>query len=165
MLDARTSKPQAVREGRMPNPNWRNKMLKTTTFAIVAGMFTLTSVMASAAQVAGGPSNYPGPSHSPTNCDEMVGHMRSVHQADIAAINGNRVGLQAICEDLTVFGKNSYGSIFANGNVNHLRVPIAHNATLMAALTARGYDQNDVVSLRFGANDSIVLYVLQRDMN
>lgn len=140
-------------------------MLKTTTFAIVAGMFTLTSVMASAAQVAGGPSNYPTPSPSPTNCEEMVGHMRSVNQADINAINGNRVGLQSICEDLTVFGKNSYGSIFANGNVNHLRVPIARNATLMAALTAKGYDQNDVVSLRFGANDSIILYVLQRDMN
>lgn len=141
-------------------------MFKTTTFAIVAGMFTLTSVMASAAQVAGGPSNYPpAPSASPTNCEEMVGHMRSVNRADINAINGNRVGLQSICEDLSVFGKNSYGSIFANGNVNHLRVPIAHNATLMAALTAKGYDENDVVSLRHGANDSIILYVLQRDMN
>lgn len=139
-------------------------MLKTTTFAVLAGMFTLTSVMTSAAQVAGGP-NHPAPSPSPTNCEEMVGHMRSVHQADIAAINGNRVGLQAICEDLTVSGKNAYGAIFANGNVNHLRVPIARNATLMAALTAKGYDQNDVVSLRFGAHDSIVLYVLQRDMN
>jgi hypothetical protein len=35
----------------------------------------------------------------------------------------------------------------------------------MAALTSKGYDQNDVVSLRHGANDSIILYVLQRDMN
>lgn len=94
-----------------------------------------------------------------------MGHMRSVRQADINAIHGNRVSLQAVCEDLTVLGKNAYGSLFVNGNVNHLRVPIARNATLMAALTAKGYDQNDVVSLRHGANDSIILYVHQRDMN
>jgi hypothetical protein len=52
-----------------------------------------------------------------------------------------------------------------NGNVNHLRVSIAHNATLMTALRAKGYDQHDVVSLRHGANNSIILYVHQRDMN
>ncbi|HWV22058.1 MAG TPA: hypothetical protein VN036_13605 [Devosia sp.] len=140
-------------------------MFKITTFAVLAGMFTLTAVLPSAAQVAGGPSNYPSPSSSPTNCEEMVGHMRSVSRADIDAIRGNRVGLQPICEDLTVSGKNAYGAIFVNGNVNHLRVPIARNATLMAALAAKGYDQNDVVSLRFGAHDSVILYVLQRDMN
>lgn len=140
-------------------------MLKITTLAIVAGLVTATSVAPSFAQFAVPGSNYPAPSSAPTNCDEMVGHMRSVKRADIDAIRGNRVGLQPICEDLTVVGKNEYGSIFANGNVNHLRTPIARNATLMAALSAKGYDENDVVSLRFGAQGSIILYVLQRDMN
>lgn len=143
-------------------------MLKTTTFAIVAGILTLTTVLPSAAQVAvpGGNQRYPSPgSGHEYDCSEAMGHMRSVKQADINAINGNRVALLPICEDLTVAGKNAYGQIFANGNVNHLRTPIARNATLMAALAAKGYDQNDVVSLRHGANDSIILYVLQRDMN
>lgn len=36
--------------------------------------------------------------------------------------------------------------------------------TLMAALNACGYDQHDVVSLRFGGGGSIILYVHQRDM-
>ncbi len=140
-------------------------MLKTTAFAIVAGILTLTTVLPSAAQVAGSNQRYPQSSGQQYDCTASMGHMRSVKQADINAINGNRVALLPICEDLTVAGKNSYGQIFANGNVNHLRVPMARNATLMAALTSKGYDQNDVVSLRHGANDSIILYVLQRDMN
>src|SRR5215217_5844168 len=86
-------------------------------------------------------------------------------QNDILAIDGNRIALLPICEDMTVPGKNAYGALFVNGNVNHLRQPIAYNPTLMAALSAKGYDQNDVVSLRFGGNDSIILYVHQRDMN
>jgi hypothetical protein len=141
-------------------------MLKTATFAVIAGILTLTTVLPSAAQFAGAQQRRPGPSAtSPIDCAEVMGHMRSVRQADIGAINGNRVSLDPVCEDLTVGGKNAYGSLFVNGNVNHLRVPIAHNTTLMAALTAKGYDQNDVVSLRFGGGGSIILYVHQRDMN
>ncbi|MCR6633941.1 hypothetical protein [Devosia sp.] len=89
--------------------------------------------------------------------------MRSVKQADIAAIHGQDVVLLPVCEELAIYGRNGYGSLFVEGNVNHLRQPIAHSATLMAALTAKGYDQNDVVSLRQGGNDSIILYVYQRD--
>jgi hypothetical protein len=141
-------------------------MLKTATFAVIAGILTLTTVLPSAAQFAGAQQRRPSPTAtSPVDCAEVMGHMRSVRQADIGAINGNRVSLDPVCEDLTVGGKNAYGSLFVNGNVNHLRVPIAHNTTLMAALTAKGYDQNDVVSLRFGGGGSIILYVHQRDMN
>ncbi|MBO9588230.1 hypothetical protein [Devosia sp.] len=142
-------------------------MLKITTLAILAGLVTATSVAPSFAQFAvpGGNQRYPQGSGQQYDCAASMGHMRSVKQADIFAINGNRVALLPVCEDLTVPGKNAYGALFVNGNVNHLRVPIARNATLMAALTAKGYDQNDVVSLRHGANDSIILYVHQRDMN
>lgn len=142
-------------------------MLKITTLAILAGLVTATSVAPSFAQFAvpGGNQRYPQDSGQEYDCAAVMGHMRGVKQADIFAINGNRVALLPVCEDLTVPGKNAYGPLFVNGNVNHLRVPIARNATLMAALTAKGYDQNDVVSLRHGANDSIILYVHQRDMN
>ena len=144
-------------------------MLKIATLAVLAGLVTAASVLPSFAQVAfvpGSNQRYPQPgSGQEYDCSAAMGHMRSVKQADILAINGNRVALLPVCEDLTVRGKNVYGPLFVNGNVNHLRVPIARNATLMAALTAKGYDQNDVVSLRHGANDSIILYVHQRDMN
>jgi hypothetical protein len=143
-------------------------MFKTTVLAVLAGLITLTSIAPSAAQFASAfnqqqrPHNASGPG---LDCTAMMGHMRSVKQADIAAIRGNRVALQPVCEDLTVPGKNVYGPLFVNGNVNHLRVPIARNSTLMTALTAKGYDQHDVVSLRFGGGGSIILYVHQRDMN
>lgn len=138
-------------------------MLKTTTLAVLAGIITLTTILPSSAQVAAQrrPVEAAG---EPQDCADAMGHMRSVDQADIRAINGNRVSLLPVCEDLTVAGKNAYGPLFVNGNVNHLRVPIARNATLMNALTAKGYDQNDVVSLRHGARDGIILYVHQRDM-
>jgi hypothetical protein len=144
-------------------------MFKTTVLAVLAGLITLTSIAPSAAQFARGrqPGQNPQPvgSGSAYDCAAMMGHMRSVKQADIAAIRGNRVALLPVCEDLTVPGKNVYGPLFVNGNVNHLRVPIARNSTLMTALTAKGYDQHDVVSLRFGGGGSIILYVHQRDMN
>lgn len=142
-------------------------MLKTTTFAILAGLITLTSIAPSFGQVAVPGSNYPRqePGTSAYDCAAAMGHMRSVKKADIDAIRGNRVALLPVCEDLTVAGKNVYGQLFVNGNVDRLRTPIARNATLMAALTAKGYDQHDVVSLRFGGNGAIILYVHQRDMN
>lgn len=140
-------------------------MLKTTTFAIIAGLITLTSVAPSFAQTAVPGSNYPKPSAgSSYDCSAAMGHMRSVKQADIEIIDNQPVVLLPVCEELALYGREGYGSLFVDGNVNHLRQPIAHNGTLMAALTAKGYDQNDVVSLRHGGNDSIILYVYQRDM-
>ena len=139
-------------------------MLKFATLTLLAGVLTATTVLPSAAAVLlPRPPAAPGGSGHTAECSDSMGHMRSVKQADIFAINGNRVALLPVCEDLTVPGKNAYGPLFVNGNVNHLRQPIAHSATLMAALTAKGYDQNDVVSLRHGGNDSIILYVYQRD--
>lgn len=142
-------------------------MHKTAAFAVLAGLIAMTSVAPSFAQTFNPGSNqrYPQSSGQSPDCSDSMGHMRSVKAADIAAINGNRVVLLPVCEDLTVPGKNAYGQLFVNGNVNHLRVPIGRNATLMAALTAKGYDQFDVVSLRRGGENSIILYVHQRDMN
>jgi len=141
-------------------------MLKITALVALTVVATATTILPSAAQVAAPGAQLPPKSAgNPQDCSDSMGHMRSVKRADIDAIRGNHVALLPICEDLTVPGKNAYGPLFVNGNVNHLRVPIAHNATLMAALSAKGYDQNDVVSLRHGAQDSIILYVHQRDMN
>jgi len=141
-------------------------MYKTTAIAVLAGIVTLTTLLPSAAQISN-PNNQriPQGGGNTYDCTALMGHMRSVKKADIAAINGNRVVLLPVCEDLTVLGKNVYGQLFVNGNVNHLRADIGSNATLMAALEAKGYDEHDVVSLRFGGENSIILYVFQRDMN
>ena len=142
-------------------------MNKFASLALVAGLaMALTTFGASAAAVPGGPAPTPTPSsgsqHDP--CDTM-GHMRSVSAADIAAIGpAQKIVLMAVCEDGTIQTRNNYGALFVNGNVNTLRVPLARNQAIMSTLTARDYDQHDVVNLRFGANDSIILYVHQRDM-
>ena len=140
-------------------------MNKLTTLTIIAGLITAVTTLAPSAAIL---NHVPAPkpvAHEETNCADQMGHMRSVHRADIEAIHGQHVALIAVCEDLTVAGKNNYGSLFIDGNVETLRQPIARNQTLMSALLRQNYDQNDVVSLRFGANDSIILYVYQRDMN
>ena len=140
-------------------------MLKLTAIALLAGLATASAALPSHAQAnfAGRP-NYPsyGPDH---NCADEMGHMRSVNLSDIQGIRDQKIYLYPVCEDPTVPGKNNYGTLFLDGNVNTLRTPIARNATLMNALTAKGYDHNDVVSLRFAGGNSIYLYVHQRDMN
>lgn len=142
-------------------------MKKLTSLTVIAGFaMALTTMGASAQFVAGIPWNPRNPQQHEENCADKMGHMRRISAADIQAIHpGQPVGLIAVCEDLTVWGKNNYGPLFVNGNVGRLRVPLARNATLMQALVTEGYDEHDVISLRFGANDSIILYVHQRDMN
>ncbi len=140
-------------------------MLKLTALTLLAGLATASAALPSYAQANfPGTPNYPssGPDH---NCADEMGHMRSVNVFDIEGIRDQKIFLYPICEDPTVPGKNNYGTLFINGNVNVLRTPIARNATLMNALAAKGYDHNDVVSLRFAAGNSIYLYVHQRDMN
>ena len=144
-------------------------MFKLTALALLAGLVTTSAVLPSYAQMAKAPTrpNYPsysgsGPDH---NCEDEIGHLRSVNAFDIQGIRNQKIFLYPICADPTVPGKNSYGTLFLDGNVNTLREPIARNATLMNALAARGYDHNDVVSLRFAGGNSIYLYVHQRDLN
>lgn len=140
-------------------------MFKTSTL-IIAGLALALTTLPSAAQFSRAKvpgANYP-PSASSHDCADEMGFMRRVSRADIDAIRNRSVMLIPVCEDRAVAGKNAYGALFVNGNVDRLRQPIARNATLMQALRAKGYDQHDVVSLRFGGHNSIVLYVYQRDM-
>ncbi|MDB5530613.1 MAG: hypothetical protein JWR51_3716 [Devosia sp.] len=137
-------------------------------FAIITTIATLTMVVttiaSSAAFVAAPrtPRNTPAVSH--TECGDSLGHFRSVNRADIESIDGQNVMLIRVCDDGSLASNDSYGSLFINGNVETLRMPIARNYTLMSALDEEGLDQNDVVSLQFGANDSVVLYVYDRFM-
>ncbi|WDR06448.1 hypothetical protein PSQ90_02980 [Devosia rhodophyticola] len=111
------------------------------------------------------PEQTGGISRFPHSCADDMGHMRRVYQADIAGIESwQQVVLIPVCDDQTMASRTSYGSLFVEGNVGRLRMPIARNSTLMSALRDKDYDQYDVVSLGFGANDAVLLYVHQRDM-
>ncbi|WDR02713.1 hypothetical protein PSQ19_00250 [Devosia algicola] len=145
-------------------------MKKSSLMITIATLAMALTTIPSSAQFARlavpGKPNYPQASpDSPHSCADEMGHMRRVYQADIADIESwQQVVLIPVCDDQTMVSRTSYGSLFVEGNVGRLRMPIARNSTLMSALRAMDYDQFDVVSLGFGANDSILLYVHQRDM-
>ncbi|MDB5538095.1 MAG: hypothetical protein JWP26_3221 [Devosia sp.] len=139
-------------------------MQKFAIITVLAGLTMAFTTIASSAAIVRPrhPTAVSQTSH--TECIESLGHFRSVHRDDIDAIDGQSVMVIHVCDENSLLSDASYGSLFIDGNVNTLRRPIAHNYTLMSALDEEGLDQNDVVSLRFGGNDSIVLYVYDRDM-
>lgn len=140
-------------------------MFKTTALAVLIGLATIAPTLPSSAQfiaaVPGGPNV---PSGGGEDCAYQLNYMPRVTRAHIESIQGRPVYLIPVCEDGLIGRNEDYGWLFVSGNVDTLRLPIARNRILMAALDAEGYDQNDVISLRFGGDESIVLYVHQRHL-
>ncbi|WP_240232847.1 hypothetical protein [Devosia lacusdianchii] len=143
-------------------------MNKLTTLTAIAGLVTALTTIASPAAVfnhVAGKPNVPGSAEATDpDCTAVLGYMRTPKGAEIMSLVAAHIAIIPVCEDLTVPGRNNYGPLFVNGNAELLRQPIARNPALIDALRARDYDQNDVVSVRFGGNDSIIFYVHQRDM-
>lgn len=139
-------------------------MPKFAIITVIAGFTMAFTTLSSSAAIVRPRQPVAAPQTSHTECIDSLGHFRSVNRADIDAIDGQYVMVIRVCDENSLLSEASYGSLFIDGNVNTLRRPIARNYTLMSALNAEGLDQNDVVSLRFGGNDSIVLYVYDRDM-
>lgn len=142
-------------------------MLKTTVLAVLVGLATAATVLPSnaafiAAKVPGGP-NHPSADND-EECAYQLNYMPRVTRAHIESIGHQHVYLIPVCEDGLIGRNDDYGWLFTAGNVGTLRLPIAGNNTLMSALEAEGYDQQDVISLRFGGDDSVVLYVHQRSL-
>jgi hypothetical protein len=142
-------------------------VFKTATLAFA--VLAMTTITASAQFVR---VTVPGSTPTPTApgaastgsysvCGYDLGFMRRPSTRDIAAIGNHSVVLNPVCED-SFTNRHEIGSLFDDGNVTGLRPHIARNATLMSALRAGNYDHDDVVALRFGANNSVILYVHQR---
>jgi hypothetical protein len=139
-------------------------MFKTTVLALLVGIVSATTIVPSNALFLAAPNHPKKPtmSSSEEECSYQLNYMPRVTRAHIESIQNNDVYLIPVCED--GLGRDDYGWLFTTGNVGTLRLPIAHNPTLMSALTAEGYDHQDVVSLRVGGDGSIALYVHQRDL-
>jgi hypothetical protein len=140
-------------------------MFKIAMLAVLAGLATALPGASANAQafVPGQTAPDPVSGSDDTECAYQLNYMPRVTRALIDAISGQPVYLIPVCEN-GLLDHRDYGWLFAGGNVGTLRVPIARNRTLMQALTAEGYDQHDVISLRVGGDNGIVLYVHQRDM-
>ena len=142
-------------------------MNKLTAIVAIAGLATAFTTIASSAAVLTHVPRTPNYSSEATDpdCTALMGYMRTPKSTEILGLTSAHVAVISVCEDMTVFGRNNYGPLFVNGNAELLRQPIARTPALIEALRAKQYDQHDVVSVRFGGNDSIILYVHQRDMN
>jgi hypothetical protein len=139
-------------------------MFKTTALALLAVITTATTIVPSHAINLPGRGNKPVVSSNDDDCAYQLNYMPQVTRAHIDAIAERDVYLIPVCEDGLIGRNDDYGWLFTSGNVGTLRQPIARNSTLMHALSAEGYDQQDVVSLRFGGDGSIALYVHQRTL-
>jgi hypothetical protein len=154
----------ASRMVRLRHRQRRLEMLKITALTMLAGLTMVATILPSNAQFIAAQPKKPAAASS-HDCANEMGHVRRLGVADIDSITDRSVWLYPVCEDLTAYGRNDYGTLFLDGNANVLREPIARNEVLMSALEAKGYDQFDVISVVFGAQNSVLLYVHQRDMN
>jgi hypothetical protein len=136
------------------------------TVVIAAGLLTAFATVGANAAFFPGKNNPNNPSPSPsasTECTFSAHRNPQLRTNEVAGIRANQqIWLTPVCEDQ--LDRNNYGTLFRDGNVETLRLLIARNPALMATLTARGYDHFDVVALRFGRDDSVNLFVHQRDM-
>ena len=135
-------------------------MFKLTSIALLAVLATTLPSAAVNIQNHAKPAPI---SSSDDECSYQLNYLPRVTRTFIQAIDNKSVYLVPVCEDGS-HDRDDYGWLFVSGNVDTLRQPIAHNANLMSALKAEGYDQHDVVSLRQGGDGSIALYVHQRNM-
>lgn len=141
-------------------------MMKITTLAVVVGLVSVATVLPSTAQqnnIPGTP-NYPSESEDEEHCSGRMGFSPPISPAQVNAINDQRVWLHPICEDGSLTRSEDVDTLFIDGNASTLRREIARNPTLMAELTEHDYDQHDVISVVYGANNSILLYVHQREV-
>lgn len=139
-------------------------MKHTAIVILAAGLLTAFATLGANAQAVPGKNtpNYPK-SNTETECSFNAFMHPLVRTNEVSAIGADqRIWLTPVCED--ELDRNNYGTLFRDGNVETLRQFIARNPALMATLTTRGYDHFDVVALRFGRNDSVNLFVHQRDM-
>lgn len=140
--------------------------MKITTVALLAGFATFAAVLPGHAQfnVPGTNQGSPNYDESDYRCHDEMGRSPHISAAQVRAIRDQLVWLQPICENVAISQTSDYGTLFLDGNASALRGHIAANPTLMAELTEHDYDQHDVISIVYGANDSILLYVHQRDV-
>lgn len=131
---------------------------------VAAGLVTAFTTLGASAQAFVPGSNYP--SRAPmisSECSYNAAMEPHLVARDVNAIRRDQhVWLTPVCED--TLARNSYGTLFRDGNVETLRAVIARHPALVSALAARGYDQFDVVALRIGRDETVNLFVHQRDM-
>lgn len=88
------------------------------------------------------------------DCDPGFGALRALYRADIEAIDASySFSIWEVCPD------RPDPALRQAGNAGGLHGIIAGNAPFAAALAEEGYVADDVVAVRFGPNNSVIVYV------
>jgi hypothetical protein len=87
-------------------------------------------------------------------CDPSLGQLRTIRVDEIQAIDDSySISIWVVCPD-----HPDPGAPLA-GNVGGLHNVIAQNDALFAALAEAGFDPEEVVAIRFGRGNSLIIYV------
>lgn len=87
-------------------------------------------------------------------CDPGFGALRTLYRDDIEAIDESySFSIWPVCVN------HPDPAVRLAGNVGGLHSVIAQNEAFVAALADEDYDAEDVVGIRFGANNSVIVYV------
>jgi hypothetical protein len=145
------------------------EMIKLTLAAVVAA-FAFTGV-ADAAVVNRAPPpkiNIPAPktpagpaqptgsesTFSDENCTLEMGHLRLIRPAQIEEATYDGIFIQPICE-----GQDAGAAVRNAGNAGGLRPLLSTRLDVVEALAEQAYSTDEVVGVRFGGGDTLVLYV------
>lgn len=131
-------------------------MLKTFSIILAAAIVALATGAASAAVVSHVPQRGGTPSGSGSNeydCGLDMGYLRVVRFQELRDYADGKVSVHQVCE-----GLNASLTDVSNIGVG-LQQVIAQNAVIAAALTKAKSEADEVVGVRFGANNSLIVYV------
>jgi hypothetical protein len=139
-------------------------MMKLTFAALVAAL-AMTTVADAAAILKRGAvpppaifvpntPNTPGVESTTQDCTIEMGHLRLIRPAQIEAVGAyDGIFVQPVCEN------DEAGAIRNAGNAGGLRPTLATKADVVEALAELDYVADEVVGVRFGGGNTLVLYV------
>lgn len=98
------------------------------------------------------PPNKPTPTSGiMQSCEPGLGMLRTVHKADVMAIDyENTIVIRPVCQDDHL-----------DGNASGLRGIIGRNDVMSMALASENFNANDVIGIQFGDAGVVLLYVME----
>lgn len=132
-------------------------MKKSIALAAAASVLVALASTAVSAQVI---TRYPPKTNdtpSTFDCDDAMGHLRRVTAAQIRALpRSQNISIQPICEGDP---SQNIAVLRADGNVGSLQSTIGAHPAIALALADAHYIDRDVVGIRFGGGNTLILYV------
>jgi hypothetical protein len=90
---------------------------------------------------------------SPDDCRVDMGHLRLIRPAQLEVAQYEAIFVQPVCEGEEV------GVLRNEGNAGGLRPVLATKADVVEALADEDYLTDEVVGVRFGGGNTLILYV------